>query len=143
MTSPRHQAVPGHSSSSSLSNDIDPWGAGSSRHGRTLSTLSTLSQSPGTSSPLRRRRPRENGQRGSIDGFDDDTPPPHPLTSNGLIDLDPPDSRPTLTRLLSETERQVAESSTSGASSTRGSLDLLRMSKAEEVEVFIHQASAR
>jgi hypothetical protein len=52
-------------------------------------------------------------------------------------------SRPALTRLTSETERQVAESSRSG--SERGSLDLLRMSTAnagtEEVEVLIHKVS--
>jgi hypothetical protein len=57
-------------------------------------------------------------------------------------------SRPALTRLTSETERQVAESSRSG--SERGSLDLLRMSTAnasanaggEEVEVLIHKVSS-
>jgi hypothetical protein len=54
-------------------------------------------------------------------------------------------SRPALTRLTSETERQVAESSRSG--SERGSLDLLRMSTSsastggEEVEVLIHKVS--
>ncbi|WWD03726.1 hypothetical protein V865_001782 [Kwoniella europaea PYCC6329] len=53
-------------------------------------------------------------------------------------------SRPNLKRLTSETERQVAESSTSG--SLRGSLDLLRMTPTDgggegeesEVEVLIH-----
>jgi hypothetical protein len=80
--------------------------------------------------------------------------PPHPLhtadllqlphhTKNGSLDVLGDVSRPTLMRLTSETERQVAESSRSG--SERGSLDLLRMSTsnagagAEEVEVLIHK----
>jgi hypothetical protein len=62
-------------------------------------------------------------------------------------------SRPTLRRLTSETEKQVAGSSRSGGTgsvgtgSARGSLDLLRMSAVEkeqhgrEVEVLLHQVS--
>lgn len=61
-------------------------------------------------------------------------------------------SRPTLRRLTSETERQVAElaesSKSGGASqssgSNRGSLDLLRMTPTEgssEVEVLVHHVS--
>ncbi|ORX40522.1 hypothetical protein BD324DRAFT_677980 [Kockovaella imperatae] len=137
MTFPRSRAV--ESPASSFVNEFDPWGGEedqTSRHARTISTLSAishLSQSPSKlTSPLRRRRlngaffnDSENGEDGSD----------HPLS----LASSPGDSRPTLSRLLSETERQVAESSTSGASSTRGSLDLLRMSKAEEVEVFVHQ----
>ena len=72
-------------------------------------------------------------------------PTVHPLslaTVNASLSDDA--SRPTLRRLVSETERQVAESSRSGsdAGSLRGSFDLLRMSPAgtsAEVEVLLHQ----
>ncbi|WVR00134.1 hypothetical protein IAU59_007276 [Kwoniella sp. CBS 9459] len=69
------------------------------------------------------------------------TPPTHHVDVLGDI------SRPSLHRLTSETERQVAESSRSGSEYTgsmRGSLDLLRMSAVDEqsspgeVEVLIH-----
>ena len=76
----------------------------------------------------------------------------HPLGGDDENGGSPPDSRPTLRRLTSETERQVAESSRSG--SERGSLDMLRMSVttngegggsgsgsgsgSREVEVLIH-----
>jgi len=67
----------------------------------------------------------------------------HPLESAEDGSQSPPDSRPSLRRLTSETERQVAESSRSG--SEKGSLDLLRMSMVQdgdvgngEVEVLIH-----
>ena len=79
----------------------------------------------------------------------------HPLGRAQSNDASPPDSRPSLRRLTSETERYVAESSRSG--SDRGSLDLLRMSTVEdgtgngrgrtgecvEVEVLIHEVSQR
>jgi hypothetical protein len=78
-----------------------------------------------------------------------DATPAHPLSasksvgrSNDVLDV----SRPSLRRLTTETERQVAESSRSGSEggSLRGSLDMLRMSAGEgvgggEVEVLIHQ----
>ncbi|WVF72943.1 hypothetical protein IAT40_007761 [Kwoniella sp. CBS 6097] len=69
------------------------------------------------------------------------TPPTHHVDVLGDV------SRPSLHRLTSETERQVAESSKSGSEYTgsmRGSLDLLRMSTVDEqssggeVEVLIH-----
>jgi hypothetical protein len=75
----------------------------------------------------------------------------HPLTPTGEIEFDMRSdvSRPTLRRLTSETERQVAElaestrSGPSGASEgSRPSLDMLRMSSgeaSEEVEVLVHQ----
>ena len=82
-----------------------------------------------------------------------ETASPHPLHTVDLLDDSRRESpgndvlsdvsRPTLMRLTSETERQVAESSRSG--SERGSLDLLRMSTAnaggaaEEVEVLVHK----
>ncbi|KAK1921973.1 hypothetical protein DB88DRAFT_376069 [Papiliotrema laurentii] len=80
-------------------------------------------------------------------------PPIHPLSvATGGNELDDTDdaasdvSRPTLRRLTSQTERQVAESSRSGAGSqsegsARGSLDMLTMSQKEpsaEVEVLVH-----
>ena len=84
-----------------------------------------------------------------------ETASPHPLHTVDLLDdsrrgspgndVLSDVSRPTLMRLTSETERQVAESSRSG--SERGSLDLLRMSTAnaggaaEEVEVLVHKVS--
>jgi hypothetical protein len=84
-----------------------------------------------------------------------ETASPHPLHTIDLLDdgrrgspgndVLSDVSRPTLMRLTSETERQVAESSRSG--SERGSLDLLRMSTAnaggaaEEVEVLVHKVS--
>jgi hypothetical protein len=84
-----------------------------------------------------------------------ETASPHPLHTIDLLDdsrrgspgndILSDVSRPTLMRLTSETERQVAESSRSG--SERGSLDLLRMSTAhaggaaEEVEVLVHKVS--
>lgn len=61
----------------------------------------------------------------------------HPLTAHDEPDGDV--SRPALRRYTSETERHVAESSKSG--SERGSLDLLRMSNTDEVEVLIHPVS--
>ena len=75
----------------------------------------------------------------------------HPLTPTGEMEFDMRSdvSRPTLRRLTSETERQVAElaestrSGPSGASEgSRPSLDMLRMSsgeESEEVEVLVHQ----
>ena len=57
-------------------------------------------------------------------------------------------SRPTLRRLTSETERQVAESSSASVSegSNRGSFDSLRMTKgteeSKEVEVLVHHVSS-
>jgi hypothetical protein len=68
------------------------------------------------------------------------SPHKHPLINHGDTDIDDV-SRPALRRLTSETERQAAESSRSG--SERGSLDLLRMTTTDEVEVLIHQVSAR
>lgn len=80
-------------------------------------------------------------------------PPIHPLSvATGGNEFDDTDdaasdvSRPTLRRLTSQTERQVAESSRSGAGSqsegsARGSLDMLTMSQKEpsaEVEVLVH-----
>lgn len=63
----------------------------------------------------------------------------HPLIGHQDYDTDADVSRPALRRFTSETERQVAESSRSG--SERGSLDLLRMTASDEVEVLIHQVS--
>ncbi|OCF38070.1 hypothetical protein I316_00294 [Kwoniella heveanensis BCC8398] len=86
------------------------------------------------------------------------TPSPHPLAQVGPtppthhVDVLGDVSRPSLHRLTSETERQVAESSRSGSEYTgsmRGSLDLLRMSAVDEqqasggeVEVLIHTIKA-
>ena len=67
-----------------------------------------------------------------------------PLSTNGH-DLVGDETRPTLRRLLSETERQVAESSRSVSDTTslRDSFDLLRMTPNDEhvteVEVILHQ----
>jgi len=81
----------------------------------------------------------------------------HPLTPTGEEELDTRSdvSRPTLRRLTTETERQVAElaestrSGPSGASGpsegSRPSLDMLRMSSTEEsteVEVLVHHVGA-
>jgi hypothetical protein len=93
-----------------------------------------------TSSTLRRRpHTRQNSAQ-------DDDAGPLIETAGALEDV----SRPTLRRLTSETERQVAESSRSGSDgagggSLRGSFDHLRMSTVDEgsreVEVLVHGVS--
>ena len=75
----------------------------------------------------------------------------HPLagaaSSSATADGAAEASRPTLRRLTTENERQLAEASRSGSEggSMRGSLDLLRMTAdpdADGVEVLIHKVSS-
>lgn len=75
----------------------------------------------------------------------------HPLagvgSSSATADAAAEASRPTLRRLTTENERQVAEASRSGSEggSMRGSLDLLRMTvdpSVDGVEVLIHEVSS-
>ena len=107
--------------------------------------IQTSSPNPSRRSSLRRRI-ADNG----VDSPSD----LHPLSAlssheDGFNDDESDVSRPTLRRLTSDIEKQVAESSKSGggvsseaSGSVRGSFDLLRMSRPDEqsteVEVLVH-----
>ncbi|OXG81483.1 hypothetical protein C345_04822 [Cryptococcus neoformans A2-102-5] len=102
------------------------------------STPSLLSDNVTVPGPSRRRPSRTLSSTPSNE---------HPLSYTSSPPYHPQrlaDTRPALQRATSATERQVAESSKSGSEwgSTRGSLDVLRMSSVDEssgeVEVLIH-----